>query len=353
LSGNVATDELDGGRSVPGEDVSNGTSEYRIKGRSYVVPATRIEGHRVIAVGRWLRIATLQDEEWLEGELVADPPRFVDSLRSSGLRADIFAYSGPIDSTSVHPLGRCDHDNVAVIRTDDLKAWWDGLPQEARKNTRRAAKKGIEVKVATFDDVFVSGIKAIYDETPVRQGRMFWHYGKALASVKRDNGTYLDRCEFLGAYLGGELVGFMKLVYVGNAGRIMQILCLNAHQDKRPIVALIARAAEICHAKGMKYLIYGKFTYGRKTDSSIAEFKRRLGFEQKNFPRYYVPLTWRGRMAVGLGAHAGWLAILPPILINLLLDLRSWWLARAARRLLAGTPGQGEKELAAAGSDAP
>ena len=307
-------------------------SEFRFQGRSFLVPMCRIEGREVVAVGRWLRIATLNDEEWLEGEPVADSKKFVNALRASGLPADIFAFSGPIDGTPVEVDGQFEIDNVAAIRTDDYKAWWEGLPQEARKNTRRAAKKGIEIRSAALDNGFAAGIKAIYDEAPVRQGRKFWHYGKDLDTVRRENGTYLDRSEFLGAYYSGQLAGFMKFVYVGDAARIMQILCLNAHQDKRPMTALIAKAAEICHQKGLKYLIYGRFTYGRKTDSSIAEFKRRLGFEQMDFPRYYVPLSLRGRIALKLGAHKGWLALLPPKLINRLLNIRTWWLQKAGRR---------------------
>jgi hypothetical protein len=69
-------------------------------------------------------------------------------------------------------------DNAAVIRTDDYKAWWEALPQEARKYTRQAAKKGIEVPSAVLNNDFAAGIKAMYDETLVRQGRKFWHYGK-------------------------------------------------------------------------------------------------------------------------------------------------------------------------------
>ncbi|MCI0744591.1 MAG: hypothetical protein L0Y58_04215 [Verrucomicrobia subdivision 3 bacterium] len=293
----------------------------------------RIEGHGVVAVGRWLRVATLKDEDWLEGGLVAHPIKFIGALRASGLPADIFAFSGPLGGTPDESGGQFELENVAVIRTGDYKAWWEGLPQEARKNTRRAAKRGIEIRSAALDDDFAAGIKAIYDETQVRQGRKFWHYGKDLDTVKRENGTYLDRCEFLGAYYLGQLVGFMKFVYVGDAARIMQILCQNAHQDKRPMIALIANAAEICHQKGLNYLIYGKFTYGRKTDSSITEFKRRLGFEPLEYRRYYIPLSLRGRIALRLGVHKGWLALLPPKLIKHLLDIRSRWLHKAGQRI--------------------
>ena len=81
--------------------VSVQKSEISFKGRSFLVPTCRIEGREVVAVGRWLRIATLKDEEWLEGQPVADPTQFVNALRASGLPADIFAFSGPIDATPV------------------------------------------------------------------------------------------------------------------------------------------------------------------------------------------------------------------------------------------------------------
>ena len=301
-------------------------SEFRIRGKSYLVPMRTIEGREVISVGRYPRIAMLNDEEWLEGAPVADPKRFASALQASGLPADIFTFAGPIDAIPLAKNLHFELENWAVVRTDDYKAWWDGLPQETRKNVRRASRKGIEVRRATLDDDFAEGIKAIYDETPIRQGRKFWHYGKDLYTVKRENSTYLDRCELLGAYYSGKLVGFLKFVYVDDIARLMQILCLNAHQDKRPIFALLSKAIEICHQKRLRYFIYGKATYGRKSDTSIMEFKRRLGFEHKYYPRYYIPLSLRGRIALKLGAHKGWLTLLPPKFLNRLLKLRTWWL---------------------------
>ena len=314
------------------DHVSVHTSELRVQGRSSLVPTCRIEGREVIAVGSWLRTARLKDEEWIEREQVPNLERFISSLRDSGLRADIFAFSGVIDATPLVGIGHCDTDNVAIIRTDDFKAWWEALPQEARKNKRRAEKKGIEIRKAVFNDDLIAGIKTIYDETPIRQGRRFWHYGKDFNTIKRENGTYLDRSEFLAAYHAARLVGFLKIVYVGEAARIMQILCLNEFQDKRPIIALVVKAAEICHQKGLKYLIYGKFTYGRKTGDGMSEFKKRLGFAQKDIPCYQIPLSWRGHIALRLGLHKSWQDALPPKLINYLIKMRTWWLQRSERR---------------------
>ena len=175
----------------------------------------------------------------------------------------------------------------------------------------------------TLDDALVSGIKRIYDEAPVRQGRRFWHYGKDLDRIRAENSSYLDRSEFIGCYHEDELIGFMKIVFVGKVARIMQILALSAHQDKRPMNALIAKAMEICHQKGVTYLVYSKFTFGKKKNDEMAEFKRRNGFTQIDFPRYYVPLTLRGRLAYALKLHRGLIDMLPSGALQMLARLRS------------------------------
>ncbi len=311
-----------------GSGMQTRTTEYRIRGRSYTVPSQIVRGRELISVGRWPRMAMFRDEDWLEGELVPDPAAFVAELRASGLAADIFAFSGPLEGGPPHAGLHYELDNAAVIHTSYYKAWWEGLPQEARKNTRRAAKKGISVRIVPFDDELVAGIKSIYDEAPVRQGRPFWHYGKDIARVRLENSSYLDRCDFIGAYFGDQLVGFVKLVYVDNAARMMQILCLSAHQDKRPIIALIAHAAQHCHRKGIRYLHYGKFSYYGKIDSSMAEFKRRLGFERIEYPRYFIPLTIGGRIALKAGVHKGWRTLLPQNAVEQAQRIRTVWLAR-------------------------
>jgi hypothetical protein len=308
--------------------VSIRKSEYSFRGRTSVVPTCLIAGCEIIVVGRLLRVAMPKDEDWLELEPFGNPPEFLNALKSSGLRADIFSHAALADIEPRQGPTRYSIENVAAIRTDDYQAWWMSLPQETRKNTRRAAKKGIEIRSVTLDDALARGIKAIYDEMPIRQGRKFWHYNKDLSVVKKENGTYLDRSEFLGAFYLGELVGFIKFVRVGEAARIMQILSLISHQDKRPLFALIARAVEICHEKGLKYLIYGKLFYGNKTSDGVVEFKRRLGFEPMYFRRYYIPLTARGRFCLKLGLHAGLQGFLPANTVSSMLRVRAWWLGK-------------------------
>lgn len=278
-------------------------------------------------------MASVRDEELVEGEVVRDPQSFISALKKGNLRADILTFPQTTYGAMPKYPYPFEWDNAAAASTTSFTEWWEKLPQEARKNARRAIKKGVSVQVAKFDDEFVRGIKTIYDESPFRQGMHFWHFGKDLATVKMENGTYPERSEFIGAYLDKELIGFIKFVYVDRIAKIMQILSKTSHYDKRPMNALIAKAVEVCHDKGMAYLVYSKFTFGNKKTSQLTEFKRRNGFEQMNFARYYVPLTLKGKLAVKLKLHRGLLGILPPGLIDFLWRVRSKFIRLAPKAL--------------------
>lgn len=314
-----------------------------VRGRTITVPATEIDGRTVIVSGKWLKIASVRDEELVEGEVAHNPQLFISALRRGPVRADIFTF--PQTDYDAMPKYQYpfEWDNVAAARTTSFTDWWEKLPQEARKNARRAAKRGVSVRVAQFDDDFVKAIKGIYDETPVRQGMHFWHFGKDLETVKMENGTYLERSEFIGAYLDAELVGFIRFVYVDRTAKIMQILSKIQHYDKRPMNALIAKAVEVCHEKGMSYLVYSKFTFGNKKTSPLTEFKRRNGFVQMDFARYYIPLTLKGKIALKLKLHRELIGILPSGVIDLLLRLRS--------RFIQITPKAMTRRLATASVD--
>ena len=299
-------------------------AEVAARGTTVRVPSVVVEGRKVTVTGQLVKVAGIFDEEFVEGELVNDASTFILQLRDSGLRPDIFMFPQKIyETTPKHPYP-FDLDNAAVACTTSFDDWWGKLPQESRKNARRAAKRGVIVETAKFDDNLISGIKEIYDEAPVRQGKRFWHYGKNLETIKRENSSYLERSEFIGAYHGDELIGFMKFVYVDRVANMMQILSKASHYDKRPMNALIAKAVEVCHKRGISYLVYSKFAYGNKDNSQLSEFKRRNGFVKINFPRYFIPLTTKGRIFLRFGLQRGVLGILPSNLIDVI------WRVRAA-----------------------
>ena len=102
---------------------------------------------------------------------------------------------------------------LSAIPLKDFKHWWEKqIGSDTRKKARRPEKRGVEIRVVPLDDAFVSGVMGVFNETPVRRGKPFWHYGKDFETIKQGLSRDLDRSKFIGAYDGGELVGFVKLV---------------------------------------------------------------------------------------------------------------------------------------------
>jgi hypothetical protein len=306
-------------------------AEIRIAGRTLYVPSVKIYGRTLVVSGKWIRMAQVKDEEVVEGVSVEDPKSFIRKLRESKLKADVFTFAQRPPQIASKYDYHLEWDNWAALSTTSFKDWWENrLPQESRKNVRRAAKRGVTVRVVPFDDELVRGIHRIYNETPVRQGRRFWHFGKDLETVRRGLSTYLDRSTFIGAYWRQELIGFLKMVRVNRIATLFHILSMNAHYDKRPMNALIAKAVEFCEQDDISHFVYGRFIYGNKQQSSLVEFKRRNGFEQINFPRYYVPLTVKGEAFVRLKLYRGFGGVLPEPILQTLLSCRGWlskWLS--------------------------
>ena len=296
-----------------------GLAEIRIAGKTLYAPSAKICGSTVVVTGNWLRQASIKDEDVAEGEIVTDPSVFLEELKRSGLHADIFSFCQKIPDTTPKYSYPFEWDNSAGIPLTSFDEWWENrLPQETRRNVRRATKRGLVVRPVELDDELVRGIQAIYNETPIRQGRRFWHFGKDFETVKMENETYPERSVFLGAYFHDELIGFTKIIYFDQIATLIHIMSKIEHQDKRPTNALIAKAVEVCAKRGFKFLLYAKFIYDGDHSSQLTEFKRRNGFEEMRYPRYFVPLTLKGAMAVKLGLYKGLRGLIPlPLLVSL------------------------------------
>lgn len=301
----------------------------RVKGRAVSVPAVSIEDRTVIVKGRWLKIASVHDEQWLAGDPVRDPQRFITLLEESKLRADLFTFAQRLSETAPKYNYPFEWDNAAAVPIVSFDHWLGKqAATDVRQNVKKSAKRGVVTRTVPFDDRFVQGIVDIYNESPIRQGRRFWHYGKNFETVKEETAHCLEQSEFIGAYCQDELIGFIKLLCAGPAADIVLIVCKQKYHDKRPTNALIAKAVEVCAQKGIRFLTYAKFSYDRKFKSSLVDFKRHHGFEPILFPRYYVPLTANGRIAVRLGLHHGIKAMVPDWMLSPLRSMRAAWVRR-------------------------
>ena len=307
--------------------MAGNTVEISVKGKWLRVPALQIGTKEVIVRGKWIKLAVVHDEEWLEDEL-EDPELCLKKLkehRRDQLSADIFTFAQKLPATIPKYKYPMELDSIAAVRTTNFKEWWEKLPQETRKNVRRSQKRGVVVKVKGLDDDLVRGIADVNNESPMRQRIPNVHYGKSLDQVKKDQSAFPDRSDFICAYVGDELIGSLKLVYRGEVASILQLLAKTGHFDRRATNALIAKAVELCEGKGLSYLTYGMFNYGKKQHSPLREFKIRNGFGEILVPRYYIPVTRWGAFCMKLKLHRGHLGILPHSVIVLAGNARAMW----------------------------
>ena len=277
-----------------------------------------VDGKRILIEGEIPRIARLE-QEWYED--VEDPRTLINQLCKSEPRPDILTFWQRLPDTEPKYSYPMELDSIAALPIKSYSLWWEKqIDRKARNKIRKAQKNGVIVKPATFDDRFVRGITSIFNETPIRQGRHYLHYGKDFETVKRQFSRFLFREEIFGAYLGEELVGFIMLAYAENYAYLGQIISKIAHRDLAPNNLLLAKAVERCAEKGVPYLVYALWL-----EDSLGDFKRSNGFQKFDLPRYYVPLTGKGKLALKLGLHRGWKEAVPKPLRRPLKKLRSRW----------------------------
>jgi hypothetical protein len=266
-----------------------------------------------------VRTARLEDE-WYED--LEDPIPVIQALKENReAKADLLMFWQRVPDVMPRYSFHMEPEDLAVLEVTSYEHWWKRqIKSRVRNLITNSEKAGVVVREAAYDDDFVQGMTDIFNETPVRQGRRFWHYGKDFATVKQQFSRYIHRETMIGAYFEGRMVGFVMLADAGRYGVTGQIISSIEHRDKSPNNALVAKAVEVCARRGWSHLVY--FYWG---DDSLTEFKRRCGFERMTVPRYYVPLSKKGQLALKCGAHRGWQAMIPQRVRDQLKRVRAAW----------------------------
>jgi hypothetical protein len=280
--------------------------------------AVDINGHAILLEGRIPLIARLEQEPC---EDVENPEALIKALETVRPKPDILTFLQRLpDFTPRYPYFMT-LDPVAALPIKTYSYWFEKQIEAAVRNkVRKALKKGIMVKQVGFDDEFVRGMTSIFNETPVRQGRRFLHYGKDFATIKEQFSRYLFREEIFGAYVGEELVGFIMLADTGKYVYLGQILSKVSYRSFAPNNALLAKAVERCAEKHSPYLVYASWL-----NDGLGEFKQSNGFQRFDLPRYFVPLTRQGRLVLRLGLHRGVKEVIPQRIVDVLKSVRKGW----------------------------
>jgi hypothetical protein len=264
-----------------------------------------VDSLQIRVTGRFFRTARMA-AEWYD--FVDDPELLLSRLKELHIKGDLFTFVQRIpECQPKYSKYHFEWDSIAVLPIETYEKWWNSqINDKTRNMVRKAKKKGVDIRLTTFDDQLVEGIASIYNECPIRQGKPFKHFGKDLATVRKDNVSFCDRSDFIGAYYGEELIGFAKLVYNNRSASLMQILSKISHRDKAPTNGLMAQAVERCAQSGVAYLQYGTWSQG-----SLGDFKIHHGFKRFDVPRYYIPLSAKGRLMLVLGFQHSLAARLP------------------------------------------
>ncbi len=278
--------------------------------------------------GRLVRIARLDGEKYTFPE---DPEKFVANLQQCGSRIDLFTFLQKLPETSVQYPYPVEMDNLAVLPVSTFENWWKNqIRSYPRNRARQAEKRGVTFREVPFGEELIRGICGIYNETPVRQGKRFPLFGMTFERAREYAGTFLDRSVYLGAFIGEEMIGFIKLTMDESRTQadLVHILSMSQHKDKAPTNALIAEAVKACAERNISYLVYEHFTYGNKLGDSLSHFKEVNGFQRVDTPRYYVPLTQVGRVALQFGLHHRLSERIPESIAGKFRELRRLWYQR-------------------------
>jgi hypothetical protein len=272
-------------------------------------------GGKIVVSGRFIKTAALQ-EQWYED--VRDPELLLDELKKQGIHADLLTFWQRFPDTEPRYGYTMKHESLAVLKVDSFDDWCKGLSEDTRRNVRKAEKKGVVIRECKFDDDFVRGMMDIFNESPMKQGRPFRHYGKDFDTVKAEFSRYLFREVIIGAYYENKLIGFIMLSLTPNYALPSMIISKLEHRDKAPTNALLGAAIKVCEQRKIPYLVYNNWSAG-----SLGEFKRRNNFIRVEVPRYFIPLTLKGRVALLLGLHYEIAEVLPEQLVQRLITLRN------------------------------
>jgi hypothetical protein len=293
-----------------------------IKGQPAQIECVDLNGQTYALNRGPVTIAGLEDE-WYED--VANPKAAIEALRANPrVGADIFTFWQRLPDLQPKYDFHTEWEHIAVLPIADHASWFNQqIKSRLRTSFRKAEKEGVVVRETAYDDEFVRGMTTIFNESAIRQGRPFWHHGKDFETVKQQFSRYLDREIMIGAYFQGEMIGFVMLGNAGGFGLTGQIISSLNHRDRATNLLLMSAAVQACATRGLPYLCYLFWS-----DDSLSEFKRRCGFEKVRVPRYYVPLTWKGTLALRSGAHRGWRNMVPPRIKAPLKQLRRAWYER-------------------------
>jgi hypothetical protein len=209
-----------------------------------------------------------------------------------------------------------DSEPVGLLNIGSYDRWFKSITHNARWQTKKGIRFGLKAKVVDINEAFIRGAFKIYNETPIRQGRKYSGYGLTLVDVRRKFFN-MKSSEVIGVYYDEELIGLIWISYGDRVAAVNSFLSLLTYRNKYPNDVLLAETVRRCQEKGYNYLTYWNMGFNPGLDF----FKRSHGFIAFNVPRYFVPLSSKGELAIKLNVYRPFEHSLPMSVVRSLLPL--------------------------------
>jgi hypothetical protein len=222
--------------------------------------------------------------------------QLIEMLKSKGV--DLFSF---IERSFLKPPTLQNHElyhcpeTVGLLSINSFEDWFKKLPSRERNMIKKAERTGLQTQVVTVDKEFIQNAHQIYNETPIRQGRKYSGFGITIDEIQKKFEN-LQSSKVIGAYFEGKLIGLLWVEFGDQVAAMMSFLSLISYRNKNPNNAMIACAVKLCSQKGYRYLTYGNMGYNPGLDF----FKKNNGFRRVAVPRYFMPLTYKGQLAIRL-----------------------------------------------------
>lgn len=276
---------------------------------------------RILLPPNGVGLATIHDEDYLD-KTNWDWMGAIEAIKGHALGFRFPEYLVSQDQEISHAYHA---SNRSRLNLSDYAHWEKKqIKKDVREGLRRANREGVSVERVAYSNLVVEVASEVFNETPYRQGRRFWHYGKSHEQLRQELAPLSAVSQYFLARKGSEYVGFAQIVPLPHRGsaRSVHVISKAQHVRSRVSSALIQSIVAYCCDTKLTSFVYGRHIYSGNENSNLRKFKERHGFRNYEYKNYYVPVAPLGHAYLAMGLYQGLREMVPKPAIEFAKSIR-------------------------------
>jgi GNAT superfamily N-acetyltransferase len=262
-----------------------------------------------------------------------NPELYVKSLIG---KVDVFTFWNRVPNKAALTVnGKVELDNIAALPITSVDYWRNvQVSRKVRNIIRKAVKNSVVVRHGSLCEEYYEELYSLFHGIIARQNKPFTHRHESLEQIKSGFEKLSNhRFEILNAYHNEKLIGTLGLLYSEETSLIGNFTVADEYQKLGVPSLLIEKAVERTVNAKKKLLIYTHWKTDKEaSNDSLRDFKRHCGFQEMKVARYYVPLTFKGKVVIFLGLHKGKWGLMPQFLKDIILSGTGLKLIQSVKR---------------------